>query len=128
MILNNLDVKKIREELSYTQQEIADELKVNVRTVQKWESGEVKIRKSTELAINNLRLKGVERVNVLNEELFLEKDGVKLSGDEIAIFVAKNEEYFMGKIIFSNIVEKRVGKRLIEITQSEESFKKYITS
>lgn len=126
--MNNLDVKKIREELSYTQQEIANELKVNVRTVQKWESGEVKIRKSTELAINNLRLKDVNKGGVLNEELFLEKDGVKLTGDEIAIFVAKNEEYFMEKIIFSNIVEKRVGKRLIEITQSEESFKKYITS
>jgi len=36
---NNLDVKKIREKLGLTQQELADKLLVTLKTVQNWEYG-----------------------------------------------------------------------------------------
>ena len=38
-----LDVKKIRKNLNLTQEKLANLLDVNVRTVQKWESGAAKI-------------------------------------------------------------------------------------
>lgn len=46
--MNNLDIKKIREELLLTQQQFADALSVDIRTVQKWESN------STKISLNNI--------------------------------------------------------------------------
>lgn len=67
-----------------------------------------------------------EEISYESKKLYLEKDGIKLNIEEISLFVAKNEEVFMKKRIFSNIIEKAVAKRLLHITSSEENFIKYL--
>src|SRR5690606_2316085 len=52
--MSNIEVKNIREKLGFTQQELANALEVDIRTVQKWESGETKIRKANAFLLNQL--------------------------------------------------------------------------
>lgn len=86
--MNKVEVKKIRIDLGLTQKEFADKLDSNIRTVQKWESGESKIRKTTAFMIMSLRNKGI---NSSEEKTpYLEKEGVKMSLKEAAELVANN--------------------------------------
>ncbi len=62
-----LDVKIIRKKLKLTQGKLADLLDVNIRTVQKWESGETKISGVSLLKIQN-ELKGVEEEKTTYEK------------------------------------------------------------
>ncbi len=61
--MNALDIKNIREKLNLTQEKFAELLDVHLRTVQKWEGGETKIRKSTVFLINNLLEKHTKGAN-----------------------------------------------------------------
>lgn len=119
--MNKLEVKKIREELGLTQQELANTLDSNIRTIQKWESGESEIRKSTAYMLNELRTKGT--LDNSNKKILSEEE-VK----EIVYKVATNEERFMQEKIFSNIIELRVAKKIGVILSSEEEYKKWRNS
>lgn len=57
---------------------------------------------------------------------FMSKNGVNISLDEISLFVVENEDAIMNKKIFSNMIEKIVAKRLLEITSSEDNFNKFL--
>ena len=125
MILKNLHIKKIREELGLTQQELASVLEVNIRTVQKWESGESKIRKGTSFMLNELRNKGVNNSMDSETNIYLEKDGVKFSVEEISVFVVKNIDVFRTdptfKLMYERDVQKGVNKELKEIIFRQKS-------
>ncbi len=60
--------------------------------------------------------------------IVIEKNGVSININEIANFVASNEEEFMKIKTFSNIIEVRVAKKLAEITISKESLAEYLNS
>ena len=62
------------------------------------------------------------------KNILLEKDGITLTVEEIALFVLKNEEEFMSIRAFSNMVEVKVAKKVLEITSSKESLLNYIKS
>lgn len=63
--MSDIEVKKIREILGFTQQELANQLEVDIRTIQKWESGDTKIRKANAFLLTQL----VESRNkVVNED------------------------------------------------------------
>lgn len=56
MLLDSFEIKNIRvNELELTQQQFADKLDVTLRTVQKWESNDVKISITNINKINQLR-------------------------------------------------------------------------
>lgn len=74
--MNDLDIKKIRNELGLTQEKFAELLDVHFRTVQKWESGETKIRKGTEYLIQNLHKTHTK--GILDSETEYNKNGIKL--------------------------------------------------
>ncbi|WP_438710825.1 Aca2/YdiL-like domain-containing protein [Aquimarina muelleri] len=72
--MNYLEIKKIREELGLTQTKLAELVGVNIRTVQKWESNDTKIRKTSELLLKEIyerRKKGVE------ENVHIPKNNIK---------------------------------------------------
>ncbi|CAM1344632.1 hypothetical protein [Tenacibaculum amylolyticum] len=60
------------------------------------------------------------------DDIYYEKDGVKFFINEIINFVAEEEEEFMKRKIFSNIIEVRVAKKLAEITATKESLLAYL--
>ncbi len=65
-----INVKKIRKELNLTQSELAEKLDVNIRTVQKWESGETKMSGTAVLSIQDLidELKGVNGSTTITQK------------------------------------------------------------
>lgn len=72
--MNDLDVKKIREELGLSQEALAEKVGVHPRTVQNWESGS-KIPKSKHAILRDLILKpqtyagGGEQQNVNGDNI-----------------------------------------------------------
>jgi len=76
LILKPVDIKELRKSLKMTQEDFATALKVDSRTVQKWEKGDTTPRPGTIFMMENLRdrrLKGVkenakvENFNLLHE-------------------------------------------------------------
>lgn len=49
-----MDIKRLRQEMNVTQQELADLCRVRVRTVQNWEYGTMPIPASKELLLENI--------------------------------------------------------------------------
>ncbi len=75
---------------------------------------------------NKQNIQHVKNEDDQENDIYYEKDGVKISLDEILLFVSKNEERCMQEKIFSNIVEVRVAKRISEITASKEKLMQYL--
>lgn len=89
--INNLDIKKIRKSLGYTQSEFANELDVSLRTVQKWESGESIVRKSNAIVISNMYKMHIDSKNSSNDnyevnKLFLD-DTIFEDETKMALFI-----------------------------------------
>lgn len=141
MILNGLEVKKIRNELGLTQQDMADKLQVNIRTVQKWEEKTDNLRSSISMRIDNLRNNYVinSEENVNNSYISIEKDGVEVSLNEllsiaiqnpeklseeekkkIAYIVAVDEDYYFELSTIKNSIEARVANRVLEIFKNQK--------
>ena len=60
------------------------------------------------------------------DEIYYEKNGVKFFINEIINFVAEEEDEFMKRKIFANIIEVKVAKKLAEITANKESLLNYL--
>ncbi|MFL0093634.1 helix-turn-helix transcriptional regulator [Tenacibaculum maritimum] len=73
--MNNIKIKKIRKELGLTQEEFAKKLGLHYRTIQKWESGETKIRRANTFLIEELYKKHTKGVD---KNKFENKNGNKL--------------------------------------------------
>ena len=58
-------------------------------------------------------------------EIGLIKEGVKFNKEELALHFAINEDEFMKMKIFSNVIEKRVVERILEIVK-EGGLKEYL--
>ena len=50
-VMTRQEFKKLRQSIGYSQVKLAKEMGVFIRTVSRWETGEVKIPKVTELAL-----------------------------------------------------------------------------
>ncbi len=59
-------------------------------------------------------------------EIFLLKDGMSISILEISDFVINNEEEFLKIQGFKNMVELKVTKKLLELVNDPEKFKKFL--
>ncbi|CAL2095918.1 conserved protein of unknown function [Tenacibaculum sp. 190524A02b] len=60
--------------------------------------------------------------------LYFEKEGVKVTIDELAAFVVANEEAFMKQKVFANMVGIKVAKKVAQITASKEDLLAYLKS
>lgn len=123
---NNIDnefVKKLRSNLSLSQSELANRLGVSARTIQNWEGGK---RNIPELAKEALRK--LSNGDTKKEEICLTKDGVNIKMSEVLHFVVENEEEALKYKIFSNIIEVKTAKRILEITTSKEKLLDYLNS
>lgn len=74
--MNNIEIKKIRKELGLTQEEFAEKLGLHYRTIQKWESGETKMRRANAFLIEELHKTHTKGVN---ENEFENKNGNKFT-------------------------------------------------
>ena len=57
--MNGIQLKEIRKKLNLTQAQFAKALDFHLNTVQKWENGDIKMRKNNILAVENLHNKHV---------------------------------------------------------------------
>jgi len=80
--MNSLRLKEIRKNLGLTQSEFANSLDFHLRTVQKWESGETKMRKGNIIAVQNLHDKLLKLLP--DEENEVENDIEVLYAEHIA--------------------------------------------
>lgn len=63
--------------------------------------------------------------NILN---YLEIDGVKIPMSVIENYVINNEDIFMQKKGFKNMIELRVTKKLLELVNNPEKIKEFLKS
>ena len=63
--MNGVQLKEIRKKLNLTQAQFAKALDFHLNTVQKWENGDIKMRKNNILAIQNLLNKHIDPVKDL---------------------------------------------------------------
>ncbi|MCF6347033.1 MAG: hypothetical protein L3J20_01875 [Flavobacteriaceae bacterium] len=61
--------------------------------------------------------------NIIN---YLEIDGIKISISVIENYVVNNEEVFMKKKGFKNMIELRVAKKLLELVNNPEKIKEFL--
>lgn len=48
------DFKKLRESIGYTQAKLSKEMDITIRTITRWENGEIEIPKVVELALQSI--------------------------------------------------------------------------
>ena|GEM_PF-1534299 len=48
------EFKKLRESIGYTQAKLSEEMEITIRTITRWENGEVEIPKVVELALRSI--------------------------------------------------------------------------
>ena len=48
------EFKKLRESIGYTQARLSEEMDITIRTITRWENGEVEIPKVVELALRSI--------------------------------------------------------------------------
>lgn len=89
MIITGLDIKRFRKKNNLTQGELAELLGISERTVQNYESGGV--IPNTKTAIFQKIFMEYEKDD---DEVYLEKNGVKVSIEEMTRFILYNEEAF----------------------------------
>ena len=107
--MSKINLKEIRKELGLTQQKIANELGVNLRTIQKWEAGEVKMRKSTLLNIEGLRTKFVENIGKTPI-----KDGLfNYTPEDIITHIHKNKQIFEETLMYKLFIEGEIKNEMI---------------
>ena len=99
-----LDVKAFRKKMSLTQGELSKKLDVNIRTVQKWESGETKMSGDAVLKIQeiNNEFEGVKKEDLKNTVITKE-----LTPEKLAIVIDAilyNEKELMQNTVFKNWV------------------------
>ena len=79
------NIKNVRKQHAITQQELADELGVNKRTLQKWEAGEyeIKLTKATQIAdYFDVPVSEIVNYNVPQDSVIITKDTYDLLVDE----------------------------------------------
>ncbi len=89
--MNGKEIKKYREDKGWTQQYLANKIGVGVRTIQNYENDGVVPESRGEILRSVFFDDSNENVNNLPLVKYLEKDGVKISINEIAKFISKNE-------------------------------------
>ena len=124
--MNGIQLKEIRKQLNLTQAQFAKALDFHLNTVQKWENGDIKMRKNNILAIQNLHNKYVNPVKGIGVNEQKEKNikvqqnidfgkmgGLKLKKvKEIIDYVKKNNisAYSIAKA--TKVSEAGIGKIL----------------
>jgi len=81
--MNGIQLKEIRKKLNLTQAQFAKALDFHLNTVQKWENGDIKMRKNNILAIQNLLNKHIDPVKDLGVNEY-DKDIEVLYAEHIA--------------------------------------------
>ncbi|CAL2094596.1 helix-turn-helix domain-containing protein [Tenacibaculum sp. 190524A02b] len=119
--MNSLEIRRIRNELGKTQAEFAEILGVSKNSVQLWETNKRNPSKSTAILIRDTYKKHTETHIKEEGEVALEKNGVKISLDEIALFAAENIEELKKKSVFYNTLVIEALK-LLKKAQNAEGF------
>ncbi len=109
--MKGLELKEIRKKLGLTQKEFAEMLKVNARTIQKWENGEVEIHENNAFMIKE-RTKGAIDNNInINQS--------NQSGDNIIGEAKKQELALKDKEIELLKKEVELLNRELELLKGE---------
>ena len=74
--MNGIQLKEIRKKLNLTQAQFAKSLEFHLNTVQKWENGDIKMRKNNILAVENLYNKHIK--NIDNYEDVEDKEDIEV--------------------------------------------------
>jgi len=115
-----IEAIEILKEKGVTAYEIASKTDLTEAGVLKILSGKTKKpHKSTIQTLINYAKSIVNNGN----ELISDND---FSVERVALYVAMNEDEFMKEKVFSNIIEKRVAIRLMELTSDPVKFKRFL--
>ena len=112
-----------------TAYELASATGLNESGLRRILDGEVENPRRTTKEKIILYVEGMSTVqdDTLNKVCLIKGD-LEVTIQEIALFVAKNEEEVFQDRVMNNIVEKRVAKRLVDITSSPEKLKEFLNS
>jgi len=88
--MNNLEIKKIREKLDLTQKELAEKLNLHYRTLQKWESGETKIKGPSVFMLEQLLKKHTKGVLTNNGEI--KNSNINSDGGRVKVGATDNDQ------------------------------------
>lgn len=125
-----IDLKRLRKENNLSQKDLSNLLNVNQSFISQIETFKKQLPyQYIEILKNKYNLEKyiISDILPIDNEIYYEKSGVKSSIQELAIFIAKNEDEFMKEKVFENIIEIRVAKRLVDLTSNKEEFLKFIS-
>ncbi len=116
--MKGIDIKNYRIKKGLTQEELGTILGLTRKTINSYET-KGNIPTDKQKIFNFLFSKE-------NNNILLIKNGVEITADEIALFVVDNEETFMKIKPFSNLIEIKVAKRLVELTNDMQKLKDFL--
>jgi transcriptional regulator with XRE-family HTH domain len=114
-----LDIKAEREKRGMTQDEFADLLGVSRKTIVNYESGG---------NIPDTKEKIFSRILSNNTHVSEPDTDYGIDIKELAYLVIQNEDELMKIKAFSNLIELRVAKRVMEVSKSKEALEKFLNS
>ena len=113
-MINTLDIKEARKSRGWSQEKLAEILGVSRGTIVNYENNGV-IPETKKPILN--KIFGVKENSQSSNTIFLEKDGIKISLNELAIFFVENQEAFMKNRLLRLVVDKMVAQKLNEKLQ-----------
>ncbi len=122
--MTGFEIKKHRENKGWTQLFLAKKIGVGVRTIQNYENNGVVPESKHEILRNVFYSDSDEATNKKPKVTYLEKNGVKISLDEIAIFISKNENSMKTTELFRRYIYGVKKEAIIELYErNNKSFK-----
>lgn len=116
--MKGIDIKNYRIKKGVTQEELGKILGLTRKTINSYETkGNIPVDKQKLFHFLFAKELGT---------ILLIKDGVEIKMEEIALFVVENEDAFMKIKPFSNLIETKVAKRLVELTNDSQKLKDFL--
>ncbi len=103
----NINIRKERKKRGWTQDKLAKLLGVTRLTVANYENGKV-IPRVKEPILRKIFLDE----NPFKNDIFLEKDGIRFSMKEMAVFFVENQDEFLKEPILKLTIDKMVAQKL----------------
>ena len=122
LIINGLELKEFRKTYNFTQQKLAEELGMNIRTLQKIEETGREIRKPIQLSLEYIRLKIVDGLSELSKGIQIKTSSPR----EIITYIYNNRNVFRKEIMYKMLIEAE--KTFFHVLELEEKKQQLLDS
>lgn len=125
------DIKRLRKKMGLNQTEFGEIIGKGYRTIQTYESGQSVPGGDAMLKLKELYQEyfgeGIVTGSDGDNNLYLTKEGVKVTMRDIVDFADKNHEAFFNERYFKREIEIKVAKKLFELSNDPEKLKEFIS-